>query len=108
MRTGSEMHGSLCRASRAHEGTIPNESLWSDQPPIPSDAGYAAKRAIQRRRAAYERDWSPMSKVRFVGLDVHADTIAVAIAESGGEVRSHGVISNRLESVRKLMGKLDT
>ena len=29
-----------------------------------------------------------MSKIRFVGLDVHADTIAVAVAESGGEVRS--------------------
>jgi len=47
-----------------------------------------------------------MSKVRFVGLDVHADTIAVAVAEPGGEVRSHGVIPNRLESVRKLVGKL--
>ena len=33
-----------------------------------------------------------MSKIRFVGLDVHADTIAVAVAEPGGEVRSHGVI----------------
>jgi hypothetical protein len=26
-----------------------------------------------------------MSKIRFVGLDVHADTIAVAVAEMGGE-----------------------
>jgi transposase len=41
-----------------------------------------------------------------VGLDVHADTIAVAVAEPGGEVRAHGVIPNRLESVRKLIGKL--
>src|SRR5256714_4534899 len=47
-----------------------------------------------------------MTKIRFVGLDVHAETIAVAVAEEGGEVRSHGVISNRLESVRKLIGKL--
>jgi transposase len=47
-----------------------------------------------------------MSKVLFVGLDVHADTIAVAVAEGGGEVRSHGVIPNRPESVRKLIGKL--
>src|SRR5215203_7499816 len=47
-----------------------------------------------------------MSKIRFVGLDVHADTIAVAVAEPGGEVRSHGVIANRIESVRKLIGKL--
>ena len=28
-----------------------------------------------------------MSKLRFVGLDVHADTIAVAVAGAGGEVR---------------------
>jgi transposase len=47
-----------------------------------------------------------MSKIRFVGLDVHANTIAVAVAEPGGEVRSHGVIPNRIESVRKLIGKL--
>ena len=32
-----------------------------------------------------------MSKLRFVGLDVHAETIAVAVAETGGEVRSLGV-----------------
>jgi transposase len=38
-----------------------------------------------------------MSKLRFVGLDVHAETIAVAVAEAGGEVRSHGMIPNRLE-----------
>src|SRR3954451_9679693 len=47
-----------------------------------------------------------MSKLRFVGLDVHAETIAVAVAEAGGEGRSLGVIPNRLESVRKLAHKL--
>ena len=45
-----------------------------------------------------------MSKVRFVGVDVHAETIAVA--ETGGAMRSIGVIPNRLESVRKLVHKL--
>ena len=43
---------------------------------------------------------------RFVGLDVHADTIAVAVAEKDGEVRSLGTIPNRMSSVRKLLGKL--
>jgi transposase len=47
-----------------------------------------------------------MSTVRFVGLDVHADTIAAAVADPGGEVRSLGVIPNRLESIRKLLAKL--
>ena len=45
-------------------------------------------------------------KVRFLGLDVHAETIAVAIAEPDGEVRSLGIIANRAESVRKLIRKL--
>src|SRR5665213_3113594 len=47
-----------------------------------------------------------MAKIRFVGLDVHAETVAVAVAEPGGEVRSLGIIPNRLESIRKLLGKL--
>ena len=42
-------------------------------------------------------------KLRFLGLDVHAGTIAVAIAEPDGEVRSLGTIPNRLESIRKLI-----
>jgi len=47
-----------------------------------------------------------MTKVCFVGLDVHAETIAVAVAEPDGEVRSLGVIPNRAESLRKLVRKL--
>ena len=47
-----------------------------------------------------------MSKIRFLGLDVHAATIAIAVAEPNGEVRSVGVIPNRLESIRKAMAKL--
>src|SRR5829696_10529277 len=47
-----------------------------------------------------------MSKVRFVGLDVHAETIAVAVADADDDVRSLGVIPNRPESIRKLVKKL--
>lgn len=48
-----------------------------------------------------------MSKTtRFVGLDVHAETITVAVAEGRGEVRSLGTIANRAEAVRRLVGKL--
>jgi transposase len=47
-----------------------------------------------------------MERLKFVGLDVHAETIAVAVAEQGGEVRALGIIPNREESIRKLVRKL--
>ncbi|MFZ3380925.1 MAG: IS110 family transposase [Candidatus Acidiferrales bacterium] len=47
-----------------------------------------------------------MKRIKFVGLDVHAETISIAVAEQGGEIRSLGVISNREESIRKLVKKL--
>ncbi len=46
-------------------------------------------------------------KLRFLGLGVHAETIAVAIAESDSEVRSLGAIPNRTESIRKMIKKPD-
>jgi len=47
-----------------------------------------------------------MNKIRFVGLDVHAATIAVAVAEPNGEVRSIGMIPNREASIRRCINKL--
>lgn len=47
-----------------------------------------------------------MSNLRFIGLDVHAETIAVAVAEPDGAVRSLGVIPNRVDSIGKLVKKL--
>src|SRR6201981_357857 len=47
-------------------------------------------------------------KLRFLGMDVHAETIAVAIAEPDGEVRSLGTIANREDSIRKFIRKLGT
>lgn len=43
---------------------------------------------------------------RFVGLDVHAATIAVAVAEPTGEVRTMGTIPNEPEAIHKLMRRL--
>jgi transposase len=39
-------------------------------------------------------------------MDVHAETIAVAVAEGRDQVRSLGTIANRPEAVRRLLGKL--
>jgi transposase len=47
-----------------------------------------------------------MKRTRFIGLDVHSDSIAVAIAELNGEVRSLGTIPNDLDAIRKLIRKL--
>jgi transposase len=47
-----------------------------------------------------------MLKVLWVGFDVHALTIAVAVAMASGEVRSLGVIPNTAESVSRLIRKL--
>ena len=44
--------------------------------------------------------------IRFVGLDVHAETIAAAVVEEGGKERSLGTLASRPEAVRKLMKRL--
>ncbi len=50
---------------------------------------------------------SSAKQMRFVGLDVHAATIAVAIAEPDGEVRFMGTIPNEEAAVGRLIKKLN-
>ena len=44
---------------------------------------------------------------KYVGLDVHKDTIAVSVADSdGGEVRYHGEIANLPATIEKRVRQL--
>src|SRR5206468_2265711 len=74
--------------------------------PAPIRSAWVTLRVGKLHNAEPHAKEPVMSKVRFVGLDVHAETIAVTVAEPDGEVRSLGVIPNRSESIRKLVKKL--
>ena len=37
--------------------------------------------------------------IKFVGLDVHAATVAIAVAETGGEVRSLGKVAHEVTAI---------
>src|SRR5919201_5381555 len=57
------------------------------------------------------RGGRPMSmlhhqRCRFIGLDVHRATIAVAVADDDAPPASYGVIANEPAAVRKLMTRL--
>ena len=48
-----------------------------------------------------------MTKImRYVGMDVHAETIAIAVVEADGTERVMGPIANRPEAIRKCLRKL--
>ena len=46
------------------------------------------------------------ARSRFLGLDVHRDTIAVAVAEETGQPTSYSTIGNEPGAVRKLIQRL--
>jgi transposase len=72
--------------------------------PASQCTGYAVIRRNQRAQSRIRKEL--VACLRYDLLVWHADTIAVAVAECNGEVRSVGEIPNRLESIRKMVGKL--
>ena len=42
----------------------------------------------------------------YIGFDVHAQSIAIAIAEAAGEIRNYGSISNDLHALEKVLTKI--
>jgi hypothetical protein len=61
--------------------------------------GYAPSCKATESRATVKGAGLIGKNTRFVGLDVHAETIAVAVAEGRSQVRSLGTIANRPEAV---------
>src|SRR5713101_7022085 len=92
----------MAARANARPAALPPE--WNDR--LRFAASWVTLRVEALHNAEPHAKEPVMSKVRFIGLDAHADTIAVAIAEPSGEVRSVGVIPNRPESIRKLVKKV--
>src|SRR6266436_2831945 len=86
-------------------GQRTDKSGWNDRPRF---AGRRLRHGSGRPVAqSYKRKEPVVTKnIRFIGLDVHGETIAVSVAEPSGEVRSLGVIADRPEPVRRLVKKL--
>ena len=72
---------------------------------------YATVREPLRAGPPYERSRSMSQHIRFVGLDVHSDAIAIAIADPGDPgdpVKSVAQIPNDEALIRKWMKRLGT
>jgi transposase len=52
------------------------------------------------------RNHSMKTELLYLGLDVHSQSIAIALAESGGEVRHYGSISGDLHALEKALTKI--
>jgi transposase len=80
----------------------------AQDPPVRNKGGRPRTRPhhIKIAGPAPGRQDPPAQPTRYLGLDVHAETIAVAIADALGEPYSYGAIPSTPEAVRKLVGKL--
>src|SRR5262245_9375297 len=78
---------------------------------LPAEAGRAAMTGSSRKAMSPmdepQQHKHTMSKnLLYLGLDVHAQTVVIAIAEAGGEVRNYGTVSSDLEVLERVMRKI--
>ena len=48
-----------------------------------------------------------MKKTYYIGLDTHKESIAIAIAEEGGEMRFYGTTGGTLDALDKAIKKIE-
>src|SRR2546423_4813022 len=87
------------------QGQRTDKSGWNDRPRfarrrLRHGSGRPVAQSYKRKEPVVKKD------IRFLGLDVHADTIAVAVAEANGQVHSIGVIPNRIDNLRRLVRRM--
>src|SRR5579863_8934923 len=80
--------------------------------PYRESVGYRTRQSYTRKEPAMAKNSASLSKSepqKFVGLDVHKETIAVAVADRGASApRSLGVIRNDPDELRKALRRLGT
>src|SRR5262245_38908373 len=75
-------------------------------PALPNKRGLRC-RAVKNNGAEPQRKAGPMSKVRFVGLDVHKDSITIAVADPDGSIPEVvATVPHELRAVLKQLRKL--
>lgn len=99
----------VLRAQRGQRPRLRRSAKKETPTPIRENVGYRSTRqSYTRKGSTVNKNTASVlkSEVRaFVGLDVHKDTVAIAIADAEGS-RAIGVIKNELEQLRKALRKL--
>ena len=77
-------------------------------PAVPLCRDHRVMRRLQQQNQSYKHT---MNKLLYVGMDVHAQSISIALAENqsngaAGEVRNYGSISNSLRALESTLKKI--
>src|SRR5262249_46037461 len=90
---------------RLGRGILGN-SVTMERPVLFAEARVTLRMGKSSGAEPHTKGTGRMSKIRFLGLDVHADTITVAVADAGKEVSLYGRIPNQLDAVRRMVKNL--